>query len=114
MKRLSKIINIVATSISVLSVVAVVILVAIFSSPVNIDVSETILTVETIEITRRKTNERFSYYAAGEGHNAHFYLVVAFELFDIENHNIHLTVNEPSMTYIININDNQLATIVYG
>lgn len=114
MKKFSKIINIVATTISVLSVVAVVILVAIFSSPVNVEVNETILTVETIEITRRKTNNRFSYYAKSDKHNTQFYLVVAFELYNIEEHDIHLTINETTMTYIININDEQMATIVYG
>lgn len=114
MKKFAKIVNITATAISAATLIALVLLVAIFSSSKDVEVEETIIIVEQINVTRRKANNNVSFYAENVNQNAHYYLVVAFELYEIENQNIYLTIKDTDTLYLISVNENQEASMVYS
>lgn len=114
MKKFAKIVNITATAISAVTLIALVLLVAIFSSSKDVEVEETVITVEQIKITRRKVNDNVSFCAENVNQNAQYYLVIAFDLYEIENQNIYLTIKDSDIVYLISVNEKQEASIVYN
>lgn len=114
MKKFARVVNITATVISIITTLALVVLVAIFSFSKDVEVEETKLVVEQIEITRRKANNNISFYAENINRNAKYYIVVAFELYSLEEREIYLTINDTNSIYLIAVNNNQEASIVYN
>lgn len=114
MKKFMRAINITATVISIVSTLAVVMLIAIFSNSKEVKVEETVLVVEQTQLTRRETNNTVSFYAKNINRSAKHYIVIAFELYDIEKQNIYLTVDDEDRVYLIAVNEKQEASIVYN
>ena len=70
--------------------------------------------MDQTELTRRKTNNTLSFYAKNVNQNAKYYIVIAFELYDIEKQSLFLTVDDENQVYLVAVNDNQEASIVYS
>ncbi len=114
MKKFTKIVNITAMVISVCFLLIVVISIFAFSKSSKIDINETKVTIEQVELTRRKVNNNISFYAENVEKNSQYYVVMAFELYEIEDQSIYLTVKDSTAVYLITVNENSEASVVYN
>ena len=113
MKKFVKFVNITSAVISAITLLTVVILVAVFSSSKDVEFEETTLVIEQMEVTRRKTKDNVSFYAENVNRNVKYYIVVAFELYDMEGQSVYFTVNDKESVCLITVNENQEASVVY-
>lgn len=113
MKKFAKIINFIAMGISALTVVALFVFVAMFSTSPDVQTNESVLVVENVEITKKVSNKSVSYYASNVDKELSFLVALSFSLYDIEQNPIHFTIQNISNSYIININEVGIATVVY-
>ncbi len=114
MKKFSKVINIIAMTISGLTLILVLVFVAVFSTTPNVKMEESQLMVDDVLITKRVVNQSTSYYTENVEKNVSFFLVLGFDLYDLEQAPIHLTIKNVSQSYIINVSIEEIATVVYG
>jgi len=114
MKKFSKVVNIIAMTISGLMLLLVLIFVAVYSTTPNIKTEESQLMVDDVMITKRVVNQSTSYYTENVEENISFFLILGFDLYDLENSPIHLTIKNASQSYIVNVSTEQVATVVYG
>lgn len=114
MKKFSKVVNIIAMTITGLTVILVLVFVAVFSTTPNVKTEESQLMVDDVLVTKRVVNQSTSYYTENVEENVNFFLILGFDLYDLENAPIHLTIKNVSQSYIVNVSTEQIATVVYG
>ena len=114
MKKFSKVVNIIAMTITGLTVILVLVFVAVFSTTPNVKTEESQLMVDDVLVTKRVVNQSTSYYTENVEENVSFFLILGFDLYDLENAPIHLTIKNVSQSYIVNVSTEQIATVVYG
>lgn len=114
MKNFSKVINIIAMTISGLTLVLLLVFIAVFSTTPSINTLESQITVDNVLITKRVVNQSTSYYTENVEENVPFFLILGFDLYEIEQAPIHLTIKNFSQSYIVNVSTEEIATVVYG
>lgn len=114
MKKFAKIVNIISFGISALTIAILVVLVALYSIPADIKVHESNIEINSVNITKRQSKKEVTYYATNLEKNMTFYVVLGFDLYDLEQHDIHLTIQDSSISYIVTVNKAGIASLVYS
>lgn len=113
MKKFAKIVNSISLAISAITVIALLVVVALFSTSPDLKTNETQLVVEDVTITKKVADKSTSYYASNVDDDLRFLVVLGYSLYDLEQNPIHLTIQNQENDYIVNINDRGIATVVY-
>lgn len=113
MTKFEKIINGIAIGITVVLYSSIIVFVALFSTQADIVVEENVLQVDGIEVVKRKANQNVSFYSENADKNLTFYVIVAFDLYDLEKEQIYYTVSDEKQVYFITVNSNEEATVNY-
>lgn len=113
MKKLTKIINITALSISVISILGIILLLIIFSSTPKVKVNVNTMTVDGVSLRKRTANEITTYYGENINGTIKYFIVLAFDIFDLDHKPVYLTIKNSDKSYLIVINSNEQATVTY-
>jgi len=113
MKKTTKIINITALTISILSILGIILFLTIFSSTPKVKVKVDTVTIDGVSLKKRTANNITTYYGENINGTIKYFIVLAFDIFDLEQEPIHLTIKNADKSYLIVINSNEQATITY-
>lgn len=113
MKKIFKAVNIIALSISIASFICVVAFLLIFRSSSKVKYQTETIQVEGIEVIKRTANNQNTYYVENINGTIKFYVSLGFEIQNIEQNSVHLTIKNVDKSYIVVINDDGLATVTY-
>lgn len=113
MKKIIKIVNITALTISLMTIVGMILFLVLFSSSPKVKTSTTNITIDGITLKKRTANEITTYYGENINGTIKYFIILAFDIFDLEKNSVYLTIKNTDKSYLIVVNGNKQAIVTY-